>query len=54
MNLAERIELLHRSSERLMEAVKLPRDDKFWWFMRRELWVHLKRSFEALWHALWR
>ncbi len=53
MKLAERIELLHRSNERMLEALKLPRDQNFWAFMRRELWIHLKRTLETWWLVLW-
>ncbi len=52
MKLAEKIELLNRSSQRMMDALKLPWDEKFWWFLRREAWLHLKRSLELWWMVL--
>jgi len=52
MELAERIELLHRSSERLVEALELTRDRDWWRFMRREVWLHLKRTLELVWAVL--
>lgn len=52
MKLPERVELLHRSSERLMEALKLTRDLYYWAFMRREVWIHLKRTIELLWAVM--
>ena len=52
MKLERKVELLHQSSERLMEALKLPRDLTWWRFMRREAWVHLKRSIELWWMVL--
>lgn len=57
MNLAKRVEWLHRSSGRLMRIVsKKPDDvdsDAWWTALRREAWVHLKRAFE-LWWAIFR
>lgn len=45
--LRHKIELLHRSSERLLRAVSIKRSDRTWWrFMRQESWVHLRRSLE--------
>jgi len=52
MKLPERVELLHRSSERLMEALKLTRDRDWWAFMSREVWIHLKRTIELLWAVM--
>lgn len=52
MQLTERIKLLHRSSERMMDALKLERDEPFWFFMRREIWIHLKRTLELVWAVL--
>ena len=54
MKLGKKVELLHRSSQRMLEALKLPRDEHFWWFMRQELWIHLKRTVEAWWYVLWK
>jgi hypothetical protein len=56
MELAQRIELLHRSSQRMMDSlvIKAAKDrDKVWWaVMKKEAWIHLKRSFEAWWHVV--
>jgi hypothetical protein len=52
MALQRKIELLHNSSERLMKALKLPRDKGWWVFMRQEAWLHFKRSLELLWTVL--
>ena len=54
MRLEERIELLHRSASRLMDSLPLTRDEAWWLFMRREIWVHLKRTVEAWWAIIWR
>ena len=51
MKLKERIELLHRSSGRLVESLNLPRDVTWWAFMRKETWIHLQRAFETWWHV---
>ena len=52
MKLEERIELLHRSSERLVESLDLPRDSTWWAFMRKETWIHLEKTFEAWWRVV--
>lgn len=52
-NLKRKIELLHNSSERMMKAIGKDRDSAFWLFMRRESWIHLKRSLGLLW-MVWR
>jgi len=44
MKLEQTIELLHRSSRRMTELLKLPQDVYFWWFLRRESWIHLRLS----------
>jgi len=44
MKLEQTIELLHRSSQRIAESLKLPRDAHFWWFLRKESWIHLRLS----------
>ncbi len=44
----QKVELLHRSSNRMMEMLDLPRDKKFWKFFRREWWVHFKRTMTLL------
>lgn len=50
--LARKIELLHNSSERMMKALGLSRDAAWWRFMRREVWLHLKRTLELMWMVL--
>lgn len=52
MKLPQRIELLHRSSQRMMDVVKKDRDATWWAFMRRESWTHLKRAIEVWWAIL--
>jgi hypothetical protein len=52
MSLQRKIELLHNSSERLMRALKLPRDKGWWGFMKQEAWLHFKRFLELLWAVL--
>jgi len=51
MKLEQTVELIHRSSKRLIEALALPRDKTWLVFMRRESWLHLKQSLK-LWWAL--
>jgi len=52
MKLEQAIELLHRSSQRLMDALKEKRTVEWWGFMRRECWIHLKRTLETWWLVL--
>jgi len=52
MRLERKIELLHQSSERLLRSLKLPQDKGWWVFMRRESWLHFKRSWGLLWAVL--
>lgn len=52
MTLARKVELLHRSTERMMKALEQTRDLTWWAFMRRETWIHLKRSWELWWLVL--
>lgn len=52
--LKRKIELLHNSSDRMVKALGLDHDNSFWRFMRRESWIHLKRSLELLWAVLWK
>lgn len=52
--LTRKIELLNRSSERMIKALELPRDKGWWWFMRKEAWLHLQRAWEVMWMVLWR
>jgi len=55
MKLEETIERLHRSSSRLMELLEMPektRKSKIWWtFLRRETWIHIKRTAELAWQV---
>jgi len=53
MKLEETIERLHRSSSRMMELLKLPRGKAWRQFLRRETWIHIKRTAELAWLALW-
>lgn len=52
MKLEQRIELLHRSSQRLMDALKEERTVEWWRLVRSECWVHLKRTLEAWWQVI--
>ena len=52
MSLKRQVELPHNSSERLMKTLELKRDRAWWIFMRREAWIHLKRSWELWWTVL--
>lgn len=52
MTLERKVELLHRSSDRLMKALDLARDQVWWGFIHREVWVHLKWTLELLWVVL--
>lgn len=52
MNLERRIELLHNSSNRMMEVVKIKDASAWLSFMKRELKIHLKRTLEIMW-AVW-
>lgn len=49
--LEKKIHFIERSTERLKKAYQLPRDSGFWWFMRKETWIHLKRTLELAWHV---
>ena len=54
MRLTERIELLHRSSQRMMSYLEEENRDRIWWkYLQREIWIHLKRSFETWWATIW-
>ena len=52
-----RVDLLARSTNRLLRAMRMPKekrkDPKWWWFMRKEAWIHLKQSLKLIW-AIWR
>ncbi len=54
MKLPQAIELLHRSSERMMSAIRESHDEPFWFFMREEIWLHFKRTIQAWWAIIWR
>jgi len=49
MKLPRKIELIHRSSSRMMELLKEPKDKDWWRFLHRETWIHLKRTIELFW-----
>lgn len=51
MKLAQRIELLHRSSQRMMDSLEIENKDKVWWdFMKKEARMHLWLSIKVWWH----
>lgn len=53
--LRKKIFFIGRSAERLHQAIRLDmvKGDEAWWhFMRREAWLHLKRSVELLYMVL--
>lgn len=52
MKLLELVERLHRSSERMIEAMKTNHDEPFWFFMRDEIWLHLRRTVQAWWKII--
>jgi len=53
MGLQRKVELISNSTNRLMEVLELPRrDEAWWWFMRWESWLHLRRSLELWWMVL--
>lgn len=52
MKLPQTIELIHRSSKRLMDMLDISsedRDDVWWQVLRREAWLHLRRTIRLLW-----
>ncbi len=49
MPLRKKIDLIDKSTKRLLQTLEMPRDKIWWGFMRREAWVHLKRSIELWW-----
>ncbi len=63
MKLEQRVELLHRSSQRLMDALEglekpealTTREGKIAWslFIRREIWIHLKLTIKTWWEIIW-
>lgn len=54
MKLEQSVELLHRSSQRMMSALRDPREDVAWlFFMRREGWLHLWLTIRTLWKIIW-
>jgi len=42
------VELLHRSSARMMRTLEKPRDAVFWCFMQREAEIHRDRANEII------
>jgi hypothetical protein len=49
MKLEQMVELMHRSSQRLIEALEVPRDRAWLLFMRRESLLHLRQSIKLWW-----
>ncbi len=49
MKLEKSIELLHRSSQRMLDSLSLTRDAHWWTFLRREIWIHFKRTLQVWW-----
>jgi hypothetical protein len=58
MSLTETIELLHRSSSRLMELDAMDgktKKERIWRiFLRRETWIHIKRTARLAWEVFWK
>jgi len=52
MSIADKIDWLHRSSARMVELLKRPKNKEWWSFMRKESWIHVKRSLELWWLVL--
>jgi len=52
MGLQRKVELIWNSADRMVRVLELPRDKRWWVFMRWESWVHLKRSWELWWLVL--
>ena len=55
MNLENLIELLNRSSSRLVQgmAPNVTRDIDWLLFMRREIWIHFKLTIKTWWRIIW-
>ena len=49
MKLKRKVELLHNSSKRMVEAQYLPKNGVWWYFFREETWLHLRRTLELGW-----
>lgn len=55
MKLEQCVELMHRSTGRMVSALADPARDNAWWvFMRREAWHQLKLSIMTFWKIFWR
>jgi hypothetical protein len=55
MKLPQVIDLLHLSSERLVDMLDIPEEvrDVLWWrVLRREAWLHFRRTIDLLWLVL--
>ncbi len=55
MKLPQKIELIHRSSKRMTEMLNILSEDRdaIWWrILRREAWLHLRRTLGLLWLVL--
>jgi len=48
VSLKRKIELIRRSTDRLERGMNLEDEQSFWIFLRKELWLHWKRTTEAL------
>jgi len=49
MKIPQIIELLHRSSQRMMDLLDTDRDAAFWLFLRREIRLHFWRTVQLWW-----
>lgn len=53
MALKRKIELIYRSGIRLMSLADETEQSGIWWeVLRREAWLHLRRTVELLWLVL--
>lgn len=46
MSLQNKVRLMGNSLERFRKIIDRKRDESYWIFMRREVWVHLERTLE--------
>lgn len=51
-SLRHKVEMIARSTDRLQRALTLARDDYAWAFLRKESWLHLRRSLELWWMVI--
>lgn len=52
-NIQRTVELISNSTDRLVRSIALPESKARTQFLKREAWVHFKRTVELLW-ALYR